>query len=96
MQLGLKLNHAKTVIITNDSSVQFNLLLLFPNAHFIKPSYAPLLGSPIDNVTSIITAIFKKTQLPSLMGEVFQHIFEHDATVFLRNVFVNTTLLPLI
>ena len=73
-QLGLKLNHAKTEIITNDPS---DKLLLFPNAQFIDPSNATLLGSPIGDINSVTAAISKKTGLLSLMGERLQHIFPH-------------------
>ena len=47
-QLGLKLNHAKTEVITNDPSIiSSDMLLLLPNAQFLDPRDATLLGSPM-------------------------------------------------
>ena len=58
-QLGLKLNHEKMKVITNDLYVRSEMLLLFPNAQFIDPCDATLLGCPIGDVNSITASISK-------------------------------------
>ena len=95
-QLGLKLNHTKTEVITNDPSVRSDMLLLFPNAQSIDPRDATLLGSPIGDISSITAAISKKRGILSLMGERLQHIFSHDAILLLRNAFAIPKLLYLL
>ena len=64
------------------SPMTHHMLLLFPKAQFIDPRDATLLGSPIDDISSITASISKKTGLLSLMGERLQHIFLHDAILY--------------
>ena len=72
------------------------MLLLLPNAQFIDPCDATLLGSPIGDISSINASISKKTGLLSLMGERLQHIFSQDAILLLRNAFAIPKLLYLL
>ena len=96
-QLGLTLNHAKTEIITNDPHhFHSDMLLLLPNAQFIDPRDATLLGSTIGDISSINASISKKTGLLILMGERLQHTFSQDAILLLRNAFAIPKLLYLL
>ena len=90
--LGLVLNQHKSQVICSDPSSRAALLSLIPDAKFVAPSAATLLGSSVGD-SSITSTITEKTHLLRTMGLRLHHLSAQDALILLRHSFAIPKLL---
>ena len=84
VELGLRLNSSKSEIVGTDPSVSF---LSLPDARFVYPRDAILLGSSVGDVSSISSVLEQKTSLLKSLGDRLHLLSAHDSLVLLRYSF---------
>ena len=92
-ELGLLLNQRKSEVICGDQFTRDTFLASIPEASFIDPADAFLLGSPIGDIGAISDTIDEKVRLLGIMGDRLLHLDAHDAILLLRHSFAIPKLL---
>ena len=85
--LGLSLNTSKSEIIADNTTTYDILVSSLPNSHYVHPSSASLLGSPLGDLDCVSTSIHAKVSDLSVVGDRLQSLTAHDSIILLRYSF---------
>ena len=90
---GLSLNTGKSEIIWANMELAASFTTTLPGAKPVSPFDAGLLGSLVDDVTSISSVLQEKTALLKRMDDSLENFTIHDAILLLEHSFVILKLL---
>jgi hypothetical protein len=92
-EIGLRLNREKSEIVCADCDTSNAILPSLQGAQVVYPAKATLLGSLIRDLSSVSDVLRTKADMLRKMGDRFQHLSAHDATLLLKHSFALPKLL---